>query len=276
MSNQVTFNAPEPGPNAPTEIEQAHQQQSTERPEWLPPEFKTVDDFVKSYGETKAAFTRTRQELATLKGEQPPTTEEEPPAEAPAEGDDAERMDRQDKAITEMAAKSGLDLSPYQEEYFSKGDVSEENRAKIAEAFAPQLGPNSRQIVDDFIESRKIIHNNDRNMYFNAAGGQEAYGEMIQWASQTLPPDQIAAYNRTVNGGDRHATLFAIESLRARYEAAQGRAPTARVSGRPNTVGATPFGSTAEMQRAMSDPRYKTDEAYREEVRRRLAVTPDS
>jgi hypothetical protein len=135
------------------------------------------------------------------------------------------------------------------------------------------LGPNARQIVDDFIEARKVVIQNDQKMYMDAAGGQEQYGTMVEWAKQNWSAEQVAAYNRQVQSGDRHATLFAIEGLKSKFEAANGRIPQ-RITG---TGGASTsqgaFRSVAEMTRAMSDPRYQSDEAYREEVRQRLALS---
>jgi len=255
------------------------QDQSTQtdpnRPAWLPPQFKTVEDFAKSYNELQAAHTRTSQELSALK-KQPqapdPADAGKPEDQKPAD-EGKPPQDDQANAAQQVAAQAGVDLDPYQEEYNTTGDVSEESRTKLAEGLSKVLGPNARQVVDDFIEARKVVIQNDQKMYMEAAGGQDQYSTMVEWAKSNWSAEQVAAYNRQVQSGDRHATLFAIEGLRSKYEAANGRIPQ-RISatgGADTSQGA--FRSVAEMTRAMSDPRYQTDEAYREEVRQKLALS---
>lgn len=269
MSNSVSFETPETGSEAP-----AQDLQNTgdpNRPEWLPEQFKSPEDFAKSWQDQRAEITRLQQASAQNKQPDPPDSGEPPKdeQEKPPAADD--KQNQQDDAAKELADQAGLDLSPYQEEYSSTGDVSEENREAIAKSLEKQLGPNARQIVDEFIEARKVVHENDTRMFMDAAGGQESYTQMVNWASTALPPEQVQAYNKQVNSGDRHTVLFAIEGLRAKYEQANGRDPRLiSGSGRPGAaVGG--FSSTAEMTRAMSDPRYKSDPAYREEVRAKLA-----
>jgi hypothetical protein len=263
-TTSVSFTTPETGPNAP---EEQNTPTPEGRPEWLPAEFNTVDDFVKGYNNTKAGFTQARQELASLKQEPTEEGEQDPPPRDP----DAVQTDNLDQAAKDLAEKQGVDLSPYANEYAETGDVSEEHRAAIAEAFSDVLGPNARTIVDDYINAKKVAHSNDQRMYMEVAGGSEVYHEMSQWAAQNLSREEIEAYNRAVNSGDRHTTTFAIEGLKARYAAATGQAPRL-ISGQP-AAPTSPFTSSAEMRRAMSDPRYKTDEAYRNQVRSRLAVS---
>jgi hypothetical protein len=256
-----------------------------------PPTFtpeENPSDIAKSYAELRAKFTQVTQENAALKKAQPAAPVETPPADAPqpnpneppkapdltiedktAEGDQSE-------AAKKVADQAGFDLNPFNEEYANTGDVAEESRAKIAEGLKNVLGPDARAIVDQFIEGQKAVHANDRRMAFEEAGGEEAYVSMVTWAKDALSKEEIAAYNKTVNSGDRHAQHLAIRGLRARYEAENGRIPnTITAHGGPTGRGTAPFASAAEMTAAMRDPRYKTDEAYRAQVAARIAASPN-
>ena len=258
MTDSVTFVAPETGPNA----SQTTPAVDPNRPEWLPSNFKTVEDFVKSNGELQAEFTRTRQELAKLKGEPDPTT---PPADPPT-------TPPADDPATKAADAAGFDLAPYSTEYESNGDVSEESRVKIADGLKHALGADARAIVDQYIEGQKAVVGNDMAMYMQTAGGEENYQAMVAWASTTLPPAEIAAINAQLDSTDRTAVTFAITGLKAKYEAANGKQPsilTGKSGGVSTTVG---FKSVAEMTEAMSGPRYKKDPAYREYVKARIAA----
>lgn len=271
VTNSITFDTDETGSTAPERQPEADQN----RADFLDPKFKTVDDQAKAYKDLQSEFTKTRQELAKLKGEKTSDEQQKPPEE-PKNPEDLKVKDaetnKQDDAAKKAADAAGVDLAPYQQEYAKTGDVSEDNRAKIADGLKSLFGENARSIVDEFIESRKVVHQNDTRMYMDAAGGTENYQAMVTWAKGSMSKEQIAVYNSQMDSGDRHSIMFAIDSLKAKYEAANGKLPQRRVSAtsRPsgNTAG---FQSAAEMTRAMKDPRYKTDQAYRDEVSARIS-----
>jgi len=269
MVDRVVFEAQETGATPP----EPPKTEAPALPDNLPENVK------KSYNDMRAEVTRLQQELAKTKPATEPATtqvsEQKPvdPAKPEAPTEPAKKPDNPDDAAKKVTDAAGFDVSPFQQEYDTNGDVSPESRDKIAEGLKNVLGANARAIVDQFIEGQKVVHQNDRKMYMDAAGGDEAYTTMTTWAAQNLPADQVEVFNRQVTSGDRSATLFAIEGLRAKFEAAVGREPSLlRASSTPAAGGLQPFRSTAEMVRAMQDPRYKTDDAYREDVKKRLAA----
>jgi hypothetical protein len=282
---EVTINTTsETGPNAPA---------PTPAPTFTPEE--NPADITKSYNELRAKFTQTSQELSALKktGAAPASTTEQPSAPAsgappkietpPTEGSETnpdgtpKKPDgNNEDAARQVADAAGFDLNPYNDEYATSGDVSEENRTKIADGLKKVLGPDARSIVDQFIEGQKLVHANDRQLFMGEAGGDDNYAAMIEWAKLSLPKEEIVAYNKQIDSGDRHATLFAIRGLRSQYEAVNGRIPNnVRASGGAVSGNVAPFGSAAEMTTAMRDPRYKTDEAFRKQVAARIAVSPN-
>lgn len=283
MSDQVTINTtPESGPNAP--------EQNTPAP--FTPE-ENPADLAKSYAELRAKFTQTSQELSALKKGQQPAVGDTAPNSADDEAPDPngapdpltidenkegdEQQSRED-AAKQVADKAGFDLTPYNMEYEETGDVSEENRVKIAEGLANAFpkGTDVRALVDQFIDGSKHLHANDRNLAYQEAGGEDAYKNMIMWAKDALPKDEIAAYNRTVNSGDRHARLLAVRGLRAKFESENGRIPdNVMAAGGGTGAGAAPYSSAAEMVRDMQNPLYQTDPAFRDKVRSRIAASPN-
>lgn len=270
MTDRVTFEQPETGAVAPEPVAPV----DPNRPTWLPEQFKSPEDMAKSWTDQRAEITRLQQGVKKPEEQTqqtPPENAEKKPDEQP--NTEPSKEQKQDDAAKEVADSAGVDLAPYQQEYNTTGDVSEDNRAKIAEGLKKVLGENARSIVDDFIEARKVVHQNDQKLFMDSAGGAENYAQMVQWASKELPKEQVEAYNRTVNSGDRHATLLAIEGLKSKFIAANGSAPRLLQGGGIPT-GTAAFRSTAEMVAAMNDPRYKTDQAYRDHVAQRLAASP--
>jgi len=96
-------------------------------------------------------------------------------------------------------------------------------------------------------------------------GGAESYQDMTQWASRNLDPQEVAVFDNVIERGDPQAIYFAIQALNYRYQEASGY-DGELLTGRAPTAGAEGFRSQAEVVRAMSDPRYDNDPAYRQDV----------
>lgn len=130
------------------------------------------------------------------------------------------------------------------------------------------------EIVTQFVELNKQAAVMQAQIATNYAGGQEALDEMFNWAKTNLPEDEINSYNETLAGPNWR---MALDSLKER--SGVGKAAPQQQSMRlvDDTAPAGPsnvaFASKNEMVKAMSDPRYREDPAYRDQVRKRVAVS---
>jgi len=243
------------------------------RPDWLPEQFTSVAEYTKSAAETRAALTKAQQELAELKkGQQPPA--ETKPATTTASTEQTPQTEA-DKAAAAAATKAGVDLTPFNTEFSEKGDVSEESRAKLAESLKGVLGDNARALVDQYVEGSKATVTNHHNAIFGEAGGKDGYGELVRWASTGLPKAEVEAYNKAMDS-DPNTALLAVRNLKNAYEKANGRAPRL-VQGDTSLGGALqgvqPFASAFEQNKAVQDPKYSKDPAYRASVISRMLVS---
>ena len=108
------------------------------------------------------------------------------------------------------------------------------------------------------------LTNEDIDSIQNAVGGEEASTRMTQWAGENFTPQEIQAYDNALESGDLNQINLGLQALYYRYQDAvgyegnmiQGKAAQA-VEG---------FRSQAEVVRAMGDPRYEDDPAYRQDV----------
>ena len=108
----------------------------------------------------------------------------------------------------------------------------------------------------------------------DSVGGDEAYGQMIQWAGQNLSEAEIDQFNQVANSNNAAALGFAVEALSNRWKSVEGyEAPL--VTGKKAPSKSKAFRSQAELARAISDPRYSTDPAYRQDVEEKLARSGD-
>ena len=107
------------------------------------------------------------------------------------------------------------------------------------------------------------------NQIKNSAGGEKAYANIVNWAKSSLPQDQINAFDEVVNTGSVQAIQLAVSGLKAEYDNAngvEGRMVTGKTAPNSGDV----FRSQQELVRAMSDPRYDNDPAYRQDIIEKL------
>jgi len=102
-------------------------------------------------------------------------------------------------------------------------------------------------------------------------GGQEQYGQMMVWAQESLSEQEINMYDAVMERGDPLACYFAVNALAFRFQEAQGYDGQMLTGKAPSQVQG--FRSQAELVRAMSDPRYDNDPAYRADVAAKLEMS---
>ena len=103
----------------------------------------------------------------------------------------------------------------------------------------------------------------------NSVGGEATYSNIINWAKTNLDQKEIAAFDEVVNTGSVPAIQLAVSGLKSRYDNAngvEGRMVTGKNAPQTKDV----YRSQAELVRAMSDKRYDTDPAYRQDVIEKL------
>jgi len=216
--------------------------------------FKSAEDLEKAYKELESKLGKKEEESSE-------DVSEEPSADVPAEDTTSETA----KFIQEAS-----------EEYFSNSNqLKPETVQKLKEM-------PSEQLIDAYLELQKNatiqpsqLSDADADAILNSVGGESAYNETLAWAADNLKPDEVAAFDNVVNSGNKDAIFFAVQALNQRYQDAVGFEGK-RVSGKAvKNTSVKGFRSQAELARAISDPRYRNDPAYRLDIQDRLAVSGD-
>ena len=241
MAERIQMDMGVTGPDAPVEEMSNSQETVSERPEWLPEKFESPEALANAYGELESKLGN--------------HTSNEPNANA---ADD----------ITESTGMSAESLADYTYEFAETGDLSAESYEKIQ---------NDHGIPEDitraYVDGQRALVEQAQNNIFNEVGGQDSYGEMIEWAGENLSEQEIAAYDQTMDSGDMNAAMMAARGLAARYAQATGSNPSLLRGAAPSTKGGNPFGSWHQVSEAMRDPRYQKDPAFRQEVQDRLSIS---
>lgn len=96
-------------------------------------------------------------------------------------------------------------------------------------------------------------------------GGDTQYQSMMEWANDNLKQEEISMYDAVMESGNALAAYWAVQAMAYRYGDSVGREGKL-VTGRGGADAKDVFRSQAEVNRAMKDPRYDSDPAYRQDV----------
>lgn len=206
-----------------------------DRPPWLPEKFKTVEDMAKAYAELE------KKQSAT-------------PAPPPATNADPAKQ---------TVSDAGLDWDALENEYATAGGLSEASLKALSEKGIPQ------NVVDSYIAGRKAEAAAYESKAFEVAGGKDQFTAMQEWAKTGMSAEQLSAYNDQVNSGNVHTMSLAVSALKSLYAAHKG--PTVLQGGTSVAATGDSFKSSKEVSKAVRDPRYKSDPAFRKEVEQKIA-----
>lgn len=157
-------------------------------------------------------------------------------------------------------------LEQYTDEFNKNGELSDESIKAISAMGIPE------QIVRAYVDGQKAVVESNVSSVFNLAGGQEQYQQLIEWAGDNIPDDEIDAFNTVIESGNMNTIRLAVQGLRARYNQANGQAGRL-IQGETRGPSGGAFRSIAEIVSAMKDPRYAKDPAYRADVEQRVALS---
>ena len=156
-------------------------------------------------------------------------------------------------------------LNKASEEFYSNdGQVSAETLAELGKL-------DSNDLISAYIElqgqtpTNRELTDAQASEIRSVAGGDEAYGQLTQWAADSLDESFVQAYDNIVETGDVRMIQLAVAGLKAEYEKANGFEGQ-MLTGKGAQPQVDAFRSQAEVVAAMQDPRYDKDPAYRQDV----------
>ena len=195
------------------------------------------------------------------------------------------KLGEQEKGETEVAEKEPEDkptlsegatlITSATDEYYANGNkLTPETLQKFSSM-------SSQDLINAYMEVQQLpeyqqqqqapaeISEAQVNQIKNAAGGEQAYANIINWAKSNVPAEQINAFDEVVNSGSVQAINLAVAGLKAQYDNANG-VEGRMVTGKAPTNSGDVFRSQQELVAAMNDVRYDRDPAYRQDVFEKL------
>ena len=176
----------------------------------------------------------------------------------------------EDEVEYDEATVAGIELitEASDEYYANEGQVSAETMQKFQEM-------SSTDLVNAYMAIQENNPNQDggyspdltdaeMNSVYNSAGGEAEYNRLTAWAADNVPESKLNAFNDIIDRGNATAIQIAVAGLRSEYEAQEGYEGRMLQGRAARAVNG--FRSQAEVVQAMSDPRYDSDPAYRQDV----------
>ena len=170
------------------------------------------------------------------------------------------------EAVGNILEEAGVDYSKMNDYWQENGEITEKHYKELEKAGIP------RGIVDahlNGLRNEATVLQSDLVAIKNTYGGEEAFTAMQYWARDNLTDAEKAAYSKGISG-DLETVKLTVAGLHARYANAVGNEPNL-ISGRAATYSSDKFESTAQLEEAMNDPKYKKDPAYRARVEEKLS-----
>lgn len=166
----------------------------------------------------------------------------------------------------EVLQTKGFDYVALQKEYLETGNISETTRNQLAEVGI------TNELVDNFIEGQIAKAEQERNELATCVGGRENFDNIIKWASENLSEAEI----KSINGiTDKSVITIILKDLKNRMEEKEGITPN-YTNGEAGKIVKDIFRSQAEMFEAISNPKYRVDEAYRADVQRKVTASREA
>jgi len=199
-------------------------------------------------------------------------------------------------AYKELEKKLGEKSEPVSEEPKSKKEPKEDPANDVDENFLDQLweeGTSEKLSKDTFEKLSKMnpvdvakmamkqrakiqqapqnreFTENDVQQIHGLVGGTDNYNNMMSWANQNVPEQEVKFYDAVMDQGNPLAAYFAVQAMSLKYQDKVGREGQ-MITGKAPKQTSDVFNSQAEMVKAMEDPRYEDDPAYRASILEKL------
>jgi len=181
--------------------------------------------------------------------------------------EETEEVKESEEPKAEKSAAVSL-LESANEEYFANDNkLSPETLEKFSEL-------SSQDLVQAYMEMQKNappaqsevdVTTQEINKIQNSVGGEAEYNKLVNWASENLKPHEVKAFDNLVGTGNAAAIQLGVDALKSKYDNANGYEGR-MLSGKAADNSGDIFKSQAQLVKAMSDPRYDDDPAYRQDV----------
>ena len=247
--------------------------------------YKTTEDLEKAYKELEGKLGKQEKDDSDLSLNKE-ETQEEPQTEITQEDFYSEDGSVNYDTVNELYGdKIGNVFSENEIDPFKMNEYFMENNGTLSEDMYETLGKAglTRTMVDSYLQGVRsengyetaaepaVLSDAEVAEVHSIAGGKDGYEQLMSWASDNLSDEDAKNFDDVIATANKPAVTFAVKALMGQYEDAVGR-DSNLIQGKASRPTET-YRSMAEVVRDMGNPLYDTDEAYRDDVRRKLEIS---
>ena len=171
---------------------------------------------------------------------------------------------QQEEGQTEEPEEEEPTTNKYLEEFYAKGELSEESYNELLEQGY------TKEDIDEALDYEKYKLEKQTKEMADVVGGVENYAAMEQWATEFYPEEERAEFVKEFTQAGKLAKQAMLRDLYNQYQANTTGGDVVHTN-EPQRVRQGGYTSQHELQKDMSDPRYGTDRSYTKMVEEKLA-----
>ena len=235
----------------------------------------------KSAEDLEAAYLELQKKLGKSEGTQPTLEAEDESTPAPQMYSDDGSVNY-DTANEFYGEQLGNLFKENSIDPFAMNQYFAENNGTLSDDMYSQLSKAglTKDIVDNYLKgvrdevgiepAQPVLNEAEITEIKNLANGEAGYDALMEWAGQNLDPTAQQEYDAVLATANKSAIKFAVTALMGKYEDSQGR-DSKIVTGKESAT--ETYRSMAEVVRDMNKPEYQNDEAFRDDVIRKLSAS---
>ena len=235
----------------------------------------------KSAEDLEAAYLELQKKLGKSEGTQPTLEAEDESTPAPQMYSDDGSVNY-DTANEFYGEQLGNLFKENSIDPFAMNQYFAENNGTLSDDMYSQLSKAglTKDIVDNYLKgvrdevgiepAQPVLNEAEITEIKNLANGEAGYDALMEWAGQNLDPTAQQEYDAVLATANKSAIKFAVTALMGKYEDSQGRDSNI-VTGKESAT--ETYRSMAEVVRDMNKPEYQNDEAFRDDVIRKLSAS---
>lgn len=192
--------------------------------------------------------------------------------EAPAAEGDKDAEAATDADVAELS--DTLDITAYQKEFDANGSLSDKTYEQIE-----KLTKLDRGTIDSIVDAMKARQDGLVKRWEGILGGDDQKNSIMDWARENYSAPKRNSFNKIMDSNDTNAIELALQGMVADYKAAGGTFEagvsvtndSANLGARQGSVQG--YKSEVEHRNDVRSKKYKTDPAFREEVKNRVRAS---
>ncbi len=229
-----------------------------EQEQLLAGKYKNAEDLEKAYVELQKKLGENSDETSETTGD--------------SESDESEETSEETEETKEDSPATTLINEAAAEYWDNNQELSEDTIGKLS-------GLDSKDLLAAYLQAQKSnpveqapdvdLTDKDISSVQDVAGGKDEYNTLVEWASTNLSQSEVKSFDDLISSGNVGAIKLAVSGLKAQYDNVNGYEGR-MLTGKAPQTSKDSFRSQAEVVRAMSDPRYENDPAYRQDLIEKL------